>query len=295
MGLRLARRTRAFLSLCPGAPGDQHAVGERDRGRAVADTVAGAHRGVLREGSRRHRQGLKRRYLLASSDSDSAGRRLCDKFVGRPEAQAERGGTSMRTTHAGVLTVVALADIAIVGGCGQNNSYVAPPPPKVTVASPIQQPITRYLELTGSAAAVNTANLVARVPGFVHEINYQDGAIVKKDTLLFTIEPELYEVKLKQAQAAEAGAEASLKQAQTEFDRQAKLVTTRTATQAAYDQALANRDAANANYLQAQANSRLAALNDEYAHVKAPFDGVVTARQVSVGEFVGGSATPTVL
>jgi multidrug efflux pump subunit AcrA (membrane-fusion protein) len=143
----------------------------------------------------------------------------------------------MRTTHAGVLTVVALAAIAIVGGCGQNNSYVAPPPPKVTVASPIQQPITRYLELTGSAAAVNTANLVARVPGFVHEINYQDGAIVKKDTLLFTIEPEPYEVKLKQAQAAEAGAQASLKQAQTEFDRQAKLVTTRTATQAAYDQA----------------------------------------------------------
>jgi len=201
----------------------------------------------------------------------------------------------MRTTHAGVLTVVALAAIAIVGGCGQNNSYVAPPPPKVTVASPIQQPITRYLELTGSAAAVNTANLVARVPGFVHEINYQDGAIVKKDTLLFTIEPEPYEVKLKQAQAAEAGAEASLKQAQTEYDRQAKLVTTRTASQATYDQALASRDAANANYLQAQANSRLAALNDEYAHVKAPFDGVATARQVSVGEFVGGSATPTVL
>jgi RND family efflux transporter MFP subunit len=149
--------------------------------------------------------------------------------------------------------------------------------------------------LTGSAAAVNTANLVARVPGFVHEINYQDGAIVKKDTLLFTIEPEPYEVKLKQAQAAEAGAEASLKQAQTEYDRQAKLVTTRTASQATYDQALASRDAANANYLQAQANSRLAALNDEYAHVKAPFDGVATARQVSVGEFVGGSATPTVL
>jgi RND family efflux transporter MFP subunit len=194
---------------------------------------------------------------------------------------------AMRTA----LTVGALA--AVLAGCGQSNTYVAPPPPKVTVATPVQQPVTRYLELTGSTAAVNSADLTARVPGFVQEVNYADGATVKKGTLLFTIEPEPYEVKLQQAQAAEAGALASLKQAQTDFDRQAKLVTTQSATQAAYDQALANRDSAQANYAQAQANTKLAALNNEYAHVKAPFDGIVSARQVSVGEFVG--ATPTVL
>jgi RND family efflux transporter MFP subunit len=189
------------------------------------------------------------------------------------------------------LTVGALA--AVLVGCGQSNTYVAPPPPKVTVATPVQQPITRYLDLTGSAAAVNSADLTARVPGFVQEVNYADGAAVKKGTLLFTIEPEPYEVKLQQAQAAEAGALATMKQAQTDFDRQAKLVTTQSATQAAYDQALANRDSTQANYAQAQANTKLAALNNEYAHVKAPFDGIVSARQVSVGEFVG--ATPTVL
>jgi RND family efflux transporter MFP subunit len=72
-------------------------------------------------------------------------------------------------------------------------------------------------------------------------------------------------------------------------------VTTQAATQVAYDQSLANRDNAQANYLQAQVNTRLAALNVEYAHVKAPFDGIVTARQVSVGGYVGGNATPTVL
>jgi len=189
------------------------------------------------------------------------------------------------------LTVGALA--AVLAGCGQSNTYVAPPPPKVTVATPLQQPITRYLELTGSTAAVNSADLTARVPGFVQEVNYADGALVKEGTLLFTIEPEPYEVKLQQAQAAEAGALATLKQAQTDFNRQAKLVTTQSATQAAYDQALANRDSAQANYAQAQANTKLAALNNDYAHVRAPFDGIVSARQVSVGEYVGG--TPTVL
>jgi RND family efflux transporter MFP subunit len=190
---------------------------------------------------------------------------------------------------------LASAMVACLAGCGQNNSYVAPPPPKVVVSAPVQQPVTRYLELTGSVAAVNSADLVARVPGFVEAVSYLDGAPVKKGALLFTIEPEPYAVKLEQAKAAEAGAQATLKQAQSDFDRQAKLVTTQAATQVAYDQALANRDNAQANYDQAKANTQLAVLNNDYAHVRAPFDGFVSARQVSVGEFVGGTATPTVL
>jgi RND family efflux transporter MFP subunit len=200
---------------------------------------------------------------------------------------------TMPSALARVLTVGAFA--VALAACGQGNQYVAPPPPKVTVAAPVQMPVTRYLELTGSTAAVNSADLVARVSGFVQDISYSDGAPVKQGALLFTIEPEPYEVKLQQAKAAETGAQATLKQAQSDFDRQAKLVTTQAATQVAYDQSLANRDNAQANYLQAQVNTRLAALNYEYAHVKAPFDGIVSARQVSVGGFVGGNATPTVL
>ena len=58
-----------------------------------------------------------------------------------------------------VATVLAAALCA----CGQENRYVAPPPPKVTVAIPVQQKVTRYLEATGYTAAINTTNLVARV------------------------------------------------------------------------------------------------------------------------------------
>ena len=195
------------------------------------------------------------------------------------------------------VSILAVAMVAslVLAACGQGNQYVAPPPPKVTVATPVQRPVTRYLELTGSTAAVNSADLVARIPGFVQDISYSDGALVKKGTLLFTIEPEPYEVKLQQAQAAEAGAQATLKQAQSDFDRQARLVTTQAASQSTYDQALATRDTAQSNFLQAQASTKLAALNNDYAHVLAPFDGLVAARQVSVGEFVGGATTPTKL
>jgi RND family efflux transporter MFP subunit len=201
---------------------------------------------------------------------------------------------AIANARVGILTLTTVASL-VLAACGQGNQYVAPPPPKVTVATPVQRPITRYLEVTGSTAAVNSADLVARVPGFVQEVSYADGALVEKGALLFTIEPEPYEVKLQQAQAAQAGAQATLKQAQSDFDRQARLVTTQAASQSTYDQALATRDTAQANFLQAQANTKLATLNNDYAHVKAPFDGLVAARQVSVGEFVGGTAAPTVL
>jgi len=182
-----------------------------------------------------------------------------------------------------------------LSNCGEGNKYVAPPAPKVTVSTPEQRPVTRYLEATGNTAAVNSADLVARVAGFVEQVNYQDGAEVKKGEILFTIEPEPYKVKLDQAKAAEIGAEANLKQAQATFQRQADLLARQTASQANYDQALATRDSAQATLDQAKASTELAQINYNYSQVAAPFDGIVTARQVSVGQYVGGSATPTVL
>ena len=207
-------------------------------------------------------------------------------------AMPRLGHNSPKAAAAATALLVASS---LLASCGRNNSYVAPPPPKVTVAPPQQRTITRYIEATGNTAAVNSADLVARVSGFIQEINYQDGAVVKKDALLFTIEPEPYKLKLDQAKAAEDGARATLKQAQATFERQADLVPRQAASQANYDQALATRDASRSNLTQAEANSRLAALNLDYAHVSAPFDGVVTARQVSVGQYVGASGSPTLL
>ena len=66
----------------------------------------------------------------------------------------------------------ALVAFGLLAACGQNNTYQAPPPPQVTVAKPIEQKITRYFEATGNTAAVNSANLVARVQGFLTEIAY---------------------------------------------------------------------------------------------------------------------------
>jgi len=192
----------------------------------------------------------------------------------------------------GAATLLALTALI---GCEQKNAYVAPPPPKVTVAQPVTRKVTLYLQATGNAAAVNTGNLVARVSGFVEKIDYQDGDLVKKGKVLFTIEPESYKLKLDQSKAVEESARATLTKSLADFERQKSLVQTSAVSKSAYDAALATRDNAQGTLTQDEINTKLAAINYGYTSVVAPYDGIVTARQVSVGDYVGGASTPSVL
>jgi RND family efflux transporter MFP subunit len=195
-------------------------------------------------------------------------------------------------TSARRISATALA-FTLLAGCDQ-NTFQPPPPPKVDVALPVKRAITHYLDATGNTAPIKSVDLVARVQGFLESINYQDGASVKEGTTLFTIEPETYKLKLEQAQAAEAGAQASVKQAEADFKRQSDLVARQAVSQATLDTSTSARDNAQANLQQAQANTRIAEVNYGYTKVTAPFDGFVTAHLVSVGELVGASS-PTLL
>ena len=159
---------------------------------------------------------------------------------------------------------------------------------------PAQKNITRFIDATGNTSAVKSVDLVARVQGFLQAINYKDGSFVKEGTTLFTIEPDTYKLKLEQAQAAEVGAQATLKQAEADFKRQTDLVQRQAVSQSMLDTSTSNRDNAQSGLQQAQANTKLAQINYGYTNVAAPFDGFVTAHLVSVGELVG-VASPTQL
>jgi RND family efflux transporter MFP subunit len=187
----------------------------------------------------------------------------------------------------------AIAALVALGGCEQ-NSFVPPPPPKVDVGLPVQRTVTRFLEASGNTAPIKSVDLVARVQGVLQSIDYKDGTPVKQGTSLFTIEPETYKLKLEQAQAAEAGAQASTRQAESDFKRQSDLVAKQAVSQATLDQSTSSRENAHANLQQAQVNTRIAAVNFGYTNVLAPFDGIVSAHLVSVGELVG-VASPTQL
>src|SRR5882762_11086260 len=202
------------------------------------------------------------------------------------------GAVRQRAANACRLSCAVAAFVAL-SACEQ-NSFVPPPPPKVEVGLPAQKSITRYLEATGNTAPIKSVDLVARVQGFLESINYKDGSFVKEGTVLFTIEPETYKLKLEQAQAAETGAQASVKQAEADFKRQQDLVQKQAVSQATLDTSTSTRDNAQANLQQAQVNTKIAAVNYGYTNVTAPFDGIVSAHLASVGELVG-VASPTQL
>ena len=192
-----------------------------------------------------------------------------------------------------VVWAVALLTSLSLLGCKKQNVFVPPPPAAVGVAHPIQREVTPYLEVTGNAQAVNQVDLVARVQGFLQEIDYKDGATAKQGETLFVIEPTPYESKLQQAQAAAAAADAQLRQSQAEYTRQSSLGRNDFSSKAVVDQALATLDTNRANMTGQQAAITQAALNLAYTRVTAPFDGQVSAHLVSVGSLVGVTGPTT--
>ena len=87
---------------------------------------------------------------------------------------------------------IALGVMLLLVGCKPENKFAPPPPPRVQVAPPLEQKITRYVEATGNLSPVNQVDLVARVSGFLQEIGYRDGEMVKQGNKLFVVEPRPY-------------------------------------------------------------------------------------------------------
>ncbi len=190
-----------------------------------------------------------------------------------------------RRAGAGLLGVGMVS--VLLAACSEENKYVPPPPPQVTVATPVQQAVTQYLEFTGNTASINTVDLVARVEGFLMSIDYKDGAVMKKGDRLFLIQQNTYQADLDQAKAQLASAEAQLTNNQAEYQRQATLGQQDFSSQATVDKARAARDEAAASVDAAKANIEIATINLGYTTVLAPFDGIVTRHLADVGQLVG--------
>ena len=188
-----------------------------------------------------------------------------------------RGGT----VNAKCLSIGgALALAALSAGCRKHADPRGPTLPAVTVLQPKSEPVTEYLEMTGTVAASKTVNLVARVPGYLESVNFKDGAVVPEGELLFVIEQPPYEAQVALNQAA-------LVRAQAELDRQQAMMKENATAETTVENWVSQRD-------QAKAQLDLAKINLEYTKVKAPFAGRLGARQVDPGNLVGSSG-PTVL
>jgi membrane fusion protein, multidrug efflux system len=202
-------------------------------------------------------------------------------------------GRSQRRSRAIAVLLALSGASAVLTGCGSRNTFVPPPPPKVVVAQPLQKPVTLFIFLTGNTAAYRTANLVARVQGYLESIDYKDGAAVKQGTLLFGIERDTYQAQVDQATAQLAKDQSVLAQAQVNLARYQTLERQKSiAAQQAQDQGfVVEQDKATVGI--DQANLQTAKINLGYTSVTAPFDGIVTTHQIDIGNLVGGSGPTT--
>jgi len=200
--------------------------------------------------------------------------------------ESSRAGTLHRIRAASAwITVSSL--LVVLSGCGEKPKPQAPPPPKVTVAQPVQRTVTDYLDLTGNIQAIYTVQLVARVAGYLEQVFFRDGQIVKKGQPLFLIQQNTYQNNLQQAEASIQQYKAQLWWAESQFARYSNLVQNKAASQSDVDSWHYQRDLAQANLRSAEAQRDLAVLNLSYTDVRAPFDGRIDRRLKDPGNFVG--------
>ena len=178
--------------------------------------------------------------------------------------------------------------LAANSGCGQSGQkYVAPPPPKVTVAKPVVKTITEYAEFTGNTKAYESVDVRARVEGFLESMEFTPSSEVKKGQLLFVIDRKPYKAQLEQAEADLASAKAKLQLAEAKLTRKQRAFKQRAVSEVDVIEARADKATAQASILAAQASIDLAKINLGYCSVTSPIDGIVSRNMVDVGNLVG--------
>src|SRR2546423_12965513 len=180
----------------------------------------------------------------------------------------------------GILSIV----LAAVGCKKASAPQQGPLPVNVVIA--IEKEVNEWDEFTGRREAVESVEIRPRVSGYITEIRFQAGAIIKKDDLLYVIDPRPYQADFDRAAAELERMRAQEKLAQIELDRAKEWGAKNTISASEFDQKAATYQAAAAATGGAEAAKNAAALNLEFTQVKSPIDGRVSDARIPLGNLV---------
>jgi membrane fusion protein, multidrug efflux system len=178
-------------------------------------------------------------------------------------------------------------------GCGkpQANNPAVPPKPSVDVSQPIQHDIVEWDEYTGRLQAVESVEVRARVSGYLNKILFKDGGKIKKNDLLFVIDPRPYMAQLNQAKAQFDQAKSRLDLAKGDFQRAKRLLKEQAISEEEYDTRSKNLVQNEAAVQSAKATVELAELNVNYTQIRSPIDGRISRKLITTGNLVSADST----
>ncbi len=176
------------------------------------------------------------------------------------------------------------------GSGGEPGAQAQAGPPAVIVQRVETRSVGDRFEFIGTIQPIERVGVRARVDGYIEEVAFQGGQMVRQGDVLFRIEPAQYEAAVRSAEAQLSGAQATRNQAQRNFDRQNELVQSGVTARATLDDATANLENAEAQLLQAQATLTQAQLDLSYTRIEAAIDGEMSAPIITRGNYVSASS-----
>ena len=186
-----------------------------------------------------------------------------------------------------LFTVAAFAAVSlIVVNCNKSPANKGSPPLPVNVVTASEKEVNEWDEFTGRLDPVESVEIRPRVSGYITEIHFEAGAIVKKGDLLYVIDPRPYQADFDRAKAEVDRMDAQLKLAQIELNRAKELRDKNTISASEFDQKAATYQGAAAAKSSAEAAKNSAALNLEFTQIKSPVDGRVSDQRITVGNLV---------
>lgn len=188
-------------------------------------------------------------------------------------------------------TLIGLTALVLAGcNTGEPGGQQAPPP-AVEVAEVQAEPATLWSDFTGRVAAPETVELRPRVSGYIEEVSFTEGELVKRGDVLFEIDPRPYRARERAARAELARARSQLTLSESQAERAQQLLNSRAISRDEYDERMAARDSARAAVSAAEAALENTQLDLQYTVVKAPISGRVSRAFVTRGNLASADQT----